>query len=205
MDQFRYALRKTAYAVEDVVSLDQAQRNCSVDGDEHDDTLVELIRQAIDYVEENTDASLLTTTWTMTFDAFPRRKWLYLPRWPLQSIDSIQYTDAAGDLQTLPAESIVARIDDHGRGRIALKQWADWPTVQNTPDAVQVVFKAGWTQAADVPNQWTRAMLMLIAWWFEQREAGVVGTSAAAVPLGVEALIASAATSDDFGDFDLCD
>ncbi|MFO0939830.1 MAG: hypothetical protein U0930_03605 [Pirellulales bacterium] len=46
---------------------------------------------------------------------------------------------------------------------------------------------------------------MLVAWWLEQREAGVLGISAVEAPIGVKDLLDSAATADDFGDFDLCD
>ncbi len=44
---------------------------------------------------------------------------------------------------------------------------------------------------------------MLTAWWFEQVSAGVVGITNTA-PLGVDDLLANAATVDDFDDFDLC-
>lgn len=202
MDPFRYALRRTEYACEDVISLDQARRNCSIDGDDHDDTLVELIHQALDHVEERTDCSLTTTTWSMTFDAFPTQCWLMLPRWPLQSVESITYTDAAGEEQTIDSSKFAVRIDDNGRGRLALKNWESWPATLSTPDAVTIAFKAGWTESAHVPPQWSRALLMLVAWWFEQREAGIVG-SAQTVPFGIEELIASAATVDDFSDIDL--
>lgn len=203
MDAYRYALRRTEYACEDVISLDQAKRNCAIDGDEHDDTLVELIHQALDHVEERTDCSLTTTTWEMTFDAFPRAKSLDLPRWPLQSVESVTYVDAAGELQTIDTAKFVVRKDDYGRGRLALKGWESWPTTQCTPDAVTIAFKAGWEESAHVPPQWSRALLMLVAWWFEQREAGVIGVQASTVPLGIDALLDSAATADDFDEFDL--
>ncbi|QDV26740.1 head-tail connector protein [Aureliella helgolandensis] len=204
MDRYRYGLRKTVYACEDVVTLDQARRNCSVDEDDHDETLADLIHQARDYVEERTNCSLTTTTWEMAIDAFPRAKWLSLPRWPLQSVESIAYTAADGSEATIAADQLAVRIDEHGRGRVALKKWAEWPATESTPDAVRITFKAGWTEPLAVPRQWTRAILMLISWWFEQREAAVLG-SATTVPLGVDALIDSASTADDFEDFDLCE
>ena len=202
-DRFNYALRLIEPPDEDVLSLEQARRNCSVDGDEHDEALVELIREARNYCEEQTDVCLLTATWEMTFDRFPKgAKPLELPRWPAQSIVSVLYTDPAGDEQEITAQSLVLRIDDLGRGRLARAAWQAWPVTLYTPDAVRIRFKAGWTQPEQVPAVWTRAQLMLVAWWLEQREAGVYG-SAAKAPIGVDDLLANAAAVDDFEDFEL--
>jgi uncharacterized phiE125 gp8 family phage protein len=206
IDRYRYALRKIEAATEEAVSLRQAQLNCSVDGDEHDEMLVDLIQQAREYIEEHTDVSLLTTRWAMTFDAFPRKaRWLYLPRWPAQSIAEVRYVAPDGSEQTIDSDDLVLRIDELGRGRLALKGWARWPSTMSTPDAVTIEFDAGWDSAPKVPPTWIRAMLMLITWWFEQREAAVIGTIVAKAPAAVDELIQSAATIDDFEDFDLCE
>lgn len=203
-DKYRYALRLVEPPTEDVISLDQARRNCSIDGDDHDEMLVELIQQARNYCEEQTDVCLLTATWQMTFDAFPcGAKPLELPRWPAQSIESVTYDDSAGEEQTIAAGDLKLRIDDLGRGRLAMAGWLNWPTTQDTPDAVRIQFKAGWLTPEAVPAVWTRAQLMLVAWWFEQREAGVLGTIASKAPIGVDDLLANAAAIDDFEDFDL--
>jgi uncharacterized phiE125 gp8 family phage protein len=205
VDPYRYSLRKLQPSLDDVVSLDQAKHNAALDGTEHDQAMVECLWQAREYIEQRTDCSLLATTWEITMDAFPKAKAIYLPRWPLQSIVEVNYVDTQGQSQAIPSEDLVLRLDDHGRGRFALRKWARWPAVDDTPDAVRVEFVAGWPSAVAVPPTFTRAMLMLSAWWFEQREAGIVGVSAIEAPLGIRELIDSMATSDDFGDFDLCD
>ncbi|QDV24390.1 head-tail connector protein [Aureliella helgolandensis] len=204
MDRYRYGIRKTAYADEDVVTLEKARANCSVDGDEHDDMLADLLEEARSYFEDRTGCSLTTTTWEMTIDAFPRSKWLNLPRWPLQSVESITYTAADGSEATIAAEEIAIRKGDDDRGRIALKDWAGWPETKATPDAVRISFKAGWADPQAVPRKWNRALLMLISWWFEQREGAILG-GANTVPLGIDALIDSAAAVGEFDSFDLCE
>jgi uncharacterized phiE125 gp8 family phage protein len=202
-DRYRYALRLIEPPSEDVISLEQARRNSSVDGDDHDEMLVELIQQARNYCEEQTDVCLLTATWEMTFDKFPcGSKPIELPRWPAQSIESVLYTDGAGDEQSIELDQLRLRIDDLGRGRLARAAWATWPITLDTPDAVKIQFKAGWLTPEAVPAVWTRAQLMLVSWWFEQREAGVYGQAARA-PIGVDDLLANAAAIDDFEDFDL--
>ncbi|MFO0939831.1 MAG: hypothetical protein U0930_03610 [Pirellulales bacterium] len=141
MDRFRYSLRKLSQSAEDVVSLDAARHNCAVDGTEHDQALVELLSQAREYCQSQTDVCLLTTTWEMTFDRFPRRsKYLYLPKWPLQSLIAVNYVDATGANQSIDLSEFTTRLDDHGRGRIARKNWAVWPTTAATPDAVKIQF-----------------------------------------------------------------
>lgn len=204
MDRFRFATRLITPPEEDVVSVDQARRNCSVDDTEHDETLAELIQQARNYCEENTDVCLLTTVWEITCDAFPAGAGpIVLPRWPLQGIVGVYYIDSAGDEQSIELADLSLRIDDLGRGRLSRVRWAAWPATLHTPDAVRIRFTAGWQTPEDVPAVWTRAQLMLIAWWFEQREAGVLGTIAAKAPIGIDDLIQSAATVDDFDEFEV--
>lgn len=205
MDRYRYGLNRIAPATGAVVTLEQAKHNCSIDDDDHDTVLADLIAQATDYCQERTDVSLLTETWQMTLDAFPRAKWIDIPRWPLQSIESVTYIDTNGDSREIAPEQFAVRIDHNGRGRVALKNWAAWPTTARTPDAVAITFRSGWPAAANVPPQWSRIVLMLVTWWFEQREAGVVGTITGQAPFGVEALLRSAAGVSDVDDFDLLD
>jgi uncharacterized phiE125 gp8 family phage protein len=203
-DQYRYALQRLTQPTEEAVSLEQARFNCAIDDSDSDQTLSELIRQAREYCEERTDAALLSCQWKMTFDHFPRcESWLMIPRWPLSSIDQVQYVSADGTLQEINPDSIVTRIDSQGRGRFALIDWANWPPTRVTPDAVRITFTAGWTSPSDVPATWQRAILMLVTWWYEQREAGVIGTITGTAPIGVDDLLASAAAVDDFDDFDL--
>ena len=203
VDKYRYSLRKLDQSIEDVVSIDAAKHNCSIDGDDHDEALGQLIQQAREYCEERTDCSLLTTTWEMTFDRFPCEAHLYLPRWPLQSVDSISYVDGAGATQTIASDQLSVRLDDHGRGRVARVGWLAWPGTKVTPDAVTVTFAAGWTSPELVPAMWSRAMLMLLTWWFEQREAAIIGSIVNEAPIGVKDLLDSVATADDFGEFEL--
>jgi uncharacterized phiE125 gp8 family phage protein len=203
VDRFRYSLQRLGQPAFEAVSLDQAKRNCRLDTADHDETIAELISEARRYCEERTDVCLIATPWEMTIDKFPERDWLYLPKWPAVSVQSVIYTDVADVSQTLDANTLVLRKDDHGRGRLARKDFQDWPQVRHTPDAVKIRYTAGWTSPVDVPEPWRRAILMLVAWWFEQAEAGIVGQAANKVPIGAEDLIDAAATIDDFGDFDL--
>lgn len=203
-DQFRYALQRLTQPSEEPISLEQARFNCSIEDSDNDDALLDLVRQSREYCEERTDAALIACQWKMTFDYFPRcSAWLTLPRWPLQAVDSIEYVNWDGTLATIDTDNVVVRKDSHGRGRIALVDWANWPSTRNTPDAVRVTFTAGYLSASEVPSTWQRALLMLVAWWFEQREAGVLGTIASTAPIGVDDLLAAAAAVDDFEEFDL--
>jgi uncharacterized phiE125 gp8 family phage protein len=203
-DKYRYALERLTQPSEEPVSLEQARFNCSIEDSESDEALVQLVRQAREYCEERTDAALMACQWKMVFDRFPvSMAWLTLPRWPLVRVDTLQYVASDGTLATITTDNIVVRKDSHGRGRIALIDWADWPTTRNTPDAVRITFTAGYEAPEDVPSTWQRAMLMLVTWWFEQREAGVLGTIASTAPIGVDDLLAAAAAVDDFDDFDL--
>ncbi len=119
IDRYRYSLRRITNPAIEAVSLDQAKRNARLDTSDHDETLTELIAEARRYCEERTDVCLITTQWELTMDAFPDRRWLYLPRWPIASVDSISYVQPDGSTTTLATNQVSLRRDDHGRGRIA--------------------------------------------------------------------------------------
>jgi uncharacterized phiE125 gp8 family phage protein len=180
------------------VSIQRARENSRVDGSDHDNTLKDNIEAATVWIQDQTDTALITSTWRWTLDRFPvRSKLLRLPRWPVQSIESIQYTDANGDTQTIAAEDIVLRLNN-GRARIALKQWKAWPATQLTPDAVRINFVAGFGDSPNsVPAAWQLPILLLVGHWFENREAVVIGTISSDLPMGVQAMVDTLRDPDD--------
>lgn len=122
--------------------------------------------------------ALLTQTWEMRIDRFPRR-YIEMPLPPLQSVVWIKYLDAAGVEQTLaPTEYVVDTGLQIGRIRPAYQTC--WPQTQPFEHAVRIQFKAGYGDtAADVPKVIKQAVKMLTLHWFYNR--GDVGTPTPAV------------------------
>ncbi len=199
MDQYRYALRQVAAPAGQPITVDVARRNSSIDGDEHDATFAELIQEATQFLEAQADVSLLPASWELTADCFPTTKWLYLPRWPLQTVTAINYR--AGDqVATVDLATLSIRRDDEGPGRIAIADWDGWPDTDSTPDAVQITFSSGFA-AGEIPGTWLRMVKGLVGFWFLHPE--LMATKAIHdLPVGLQAFLSAAATADVFDDFD---
>ncbi len=54
---------------------------------------------------------------------------------------------------------------------------------------IEIDYVAGFGEAADVPADLKRALLALVAHWFEHRDAVIVAGSGAVVPAGFDRLV----------------
>jgi len=144
------------------------------------------------YCERVTGKAFITQTLRLTRDCFPGWKEdneFRLPMPPLQTVTNIQYTDNAGVTQTVDSTSYVVDATSMP-GRITLAWGEVWPTdVLEQAATVKVNYVAGYGAATAVPQTIKQAMLMLIAHWFENREAAITGTIQTATEMAVSALL----------------
>ncbi len=174
------------------------------------DLIAGLIRTARRHLEKLSGRCFLTAGYTLTLDDFPgnyggsghwggwpngrartggQDAWtIRIPLAPLQGVSAITYTDLAGNQQTLPEE--VYDVDTASDpGRISLAQYQVWPVSRMRPGCVSVAFTAGYGDAAEsVPEEYTTAIAMLVAHWYEHR--GEDGNQLH-IPPAVEAMLAS--------------
>lgn len=131
--------------------------------------------------------ALVTQSWKQEFATFsdPMR----LPLGNLISVTSVKYYDTNNAQQTVSASVYGAYSDDIGP-YLALKRGQTWPSVYDRPDAIEVVWQAGYGAAAAVPSPLVRAVLLLAGHFYANREAVVLGDTATELPLTVSALIA---------------
>lgn len=108
-----------------------------------------------------------------------------LPRPPLVSVQTIQYRDDDGVLQTLASDQYVTH--PYREPAIVVPEWqVTWPSVRWLVDAVQVNYIAGYpvsgspsdeaAQQAAVPESVKLWMHARMATLFEQREQIIIGT-----------------------------
>lgn len=165
-----------------LVSLDEAKAQCRVDHSDDDDYLraiVEASYQALDGWDGWLGRALLTQSWEMRLDAFdctPMR----IPLPPLISLDSIKYVDANGTVQTIsaPAYEIVPGGTWHARLRPVYG--TSWPSPRCEEGCVRIGFTAGYGDPLKVPAPIRQAILLNIAWLYENREADMTELSLAA-------------------------
>lgn len=174
------------------VTLVEAKLHCKVDVTTDDDLITALIVAAREEIERRTWRALVTQTLELILSDWPSADRIELPRAPLQSITSVKYKDKDGNETTWPGANYLAGTDSVP-GVLALAWNASWPSVDLYPvEPIRIRFVAGYGLAASVPTSLKQAVLLLVAHWYEQREAGGDTVSEkAGIPFGVEALVRS--------------
>ncbi len=188
-----YGLSLVTAATEEPLRSAQVKRWCRIDTDDDDETVTELIAAARERAEIETGRQLITATWSLSLDYFPRY-WgdggvyyqnpagtgdpfaasldvlaVRLPRPPLQSLGSISYFDTAGVSQTLsPTLYQVDLTREPARVRPAYGQI--WPTTRLMMGATTFQYTAGYGGHAAVPPGIKLAMRLMIEAWYQNRE-----------------------------------
>ena len=152
------------------VTVAEVLRHLHLDGaTEHEDDLTDILRDAIDYVEAETDLALCVAKWRWTLDYFPCAT-LRLPIRPVLDA-SIRYRDTAGSWQTVNPTTY--RVDGLASPPVLrLQPLGTWPSTY--PDSwatVEITLTAGHNGLDQVPSQAKRAILLLAGHWFANREA----------------------------------
>lgn len=173
-----------------------------------EDTYIDaLVTAARLYVEEYTERKLITQTVTEYRDALPgdvdKRlpqqgrvsdaktsgvKFIELRATPVQSVSSVTTYDDA-DNGTVWASSNYRLSPGGQRSRLAPTGSAAWPTYTRNTDGIVIEYVAGYGAASDVPAPIVEAIKMLVAHWYENREAEVIGKIPTELKVGVDALL----------------
>jgi len=141
---------------EEPVTLAEAKSFCRIDGSDEDALVNALIAAARLQVESLTGRALITQTWRLTMACAPRLV----------------------ELPVIPVAALVAAPDG------AVLQ-GDAVLLVEPVDELTVDYTAGYGAAADVPGDLKQAVLTLVAYWYENRDAVTMP------PLGFDRLIAS--------------
>ncbi len=169
-----------------------AKSHLRVTVSDDDDLIDDFVSAARERMESDTRRAFITQSWELTLDSFPVSSdvAILLPRPPLQSVTSIEYLDTDGDEQTWASANW--REDKASEpARITPEYSKVYPTTRNVTGAVTITYKTGYgDSAASVPKAFRKAMLTLVAHWYENREAVVIGTITSSVPMTYEFMVA---------------
>lgn len=167
------------------VSLEEAKAQVRVTHDAEDAFIQSLIVAATRHVEKVLGLSLMTRTYRLTLDRFS--DYIELPRGPVQSVTAVGYIDESGDTQTA-ATSLYSTDLASSRQWIVRNSGSSWPTTLSGVNAVTVEYVAGYDELPGELADLKRAILLLVGWWFFNREAASE-KPAQEVPLAFDALI----------------
>lgn len=137
-----------------------------------------LLRAAQSHVERLTSTYLTPVTVDLRADGFPIGRYFELPRGPVTSVTSIKYRDSADTLVTW--DSANYRVVPNGLGSVVeLKDTASWPDAIYAIGAVEVRAVVGYADWNAVPRDVQTALMMLVASFWADREAGAVPAAVA--------------------------
>lgn len=155
------------------ITLVEAKAQARFTSSAEDTLFTDLISQAREFCESNTGLSLMPQTWELSLDGFKDEMRLQHP--PVTSITSIKYTDTDGVEQTLASTEYVLDAASDMKARVVLAVDKTWPDVYTGVNNVRIRYVAGYANAAAVPKQLKRWMLIHINDWFKTRESIVIG------------------------------
>jgi uncharacterized phiE125 gp8 family phage protein len=155
-----------------------------------DATANELIEEARQFIEDATGLALITQSWQLNLDHWPdggdvwwsgvrqgHRSIIHngagvidIPRWPMQSVTSVKTYDESGN-ETAVTVADTFDVDAQSTpARVALQRGATWPTAMRAVNAIEMVYVAGYGDAAtDVPAPLKRAVKQLAAQLYTSR------------------------------------
>ncbi|QKV18634.1 head-tail connector protein [Oricola thermophila] len=163
------------------VTLAQAKAHLRVTSDTEDDAISALVIAATQYLERDTGQALIDQTWRAYFDCPPDDCVLQLLRAPVRRIVAVTVYDGAGNPAVLDGSDYFVNLVT----RPARLRLADGITASMRANGIEVDFEAGYgATGVDVPDMLKRAVLVLVAHWYEFR--GVY--DAADQPVSVPAL-----------------
>lgn len=146
------------------LTLTEVKKHLEIDDDdsEHNTQLESMIDEACEQWESDTDSICMQRTLRITTNEFYDD--FKLPQRPITSITSLKYYDLNNVQQTLA--TTVYGFDVANRS-IRLKTNQSIPTFTPRWDAFEITYVAGHATAASIPALWKRAMLLLIAYYFD--------------------------------------
>lgn len=188
----QWSIKRTLQVESEPVTLTEARTYMRINSDDtSQDTHIEqvLIPAARQYVEEFTGRQLLTATWRLRLQCFP--KVILLPYPPLLAVSSITYLDTAGTSQTLSSSNYTVWTDLEP-GQIQEAYGYYWPAVRDgEPTSITIVYTSGYgTTATDVPKDFKRAILCVVADMYEFRESTVTGTIKVNLDVALDRILA---------------
>ena len=171
---------------EEPVSLVEAKAFLKVDDAAEDGLITTLIGAARLHVEGVTGRALLAQSWRVVLDDWPGDRQVKLPVTPFMPVTKITAYDVAGAGHDIPLAQFLREPD-----RLLLPVTVSGMPVLRERQGIEVDYVAGFgTEPDDVPADILQALLALVGYWHEHRDAVIVAGSGAIVPSGFDRMVA---------------
>ena len=188
-----YAISGVTRAVgtKDPLTLEEAKAHLKPDGADDDELIKAMIAAVAGSVEDVQARVFRKGTIELWLPGWPESGVIRIPRFPLVSVDAVEYLKAGEVGWTTYPASNYRVLTDRTPPRIVLKKDARWPTASlEAGDAVRVSFTAGY-EDGKVPEKAKQTIRLLLGHWYENRGAVELGTAAITIPDSYRALVLS--------------
>jgi uncharacterized phiE125 gp8 family phage protein len=150
-----------------------------------------LIAEARQMIEQITGLAFISQSWRLSIDRWPggQEAWwdgvrqmsinqLYapsyitsveLPRWPLASVTSVTVYDEDSNSSAVTVGTTFDVDTYQTPGRMTLKRGSTWPIALRANNAIEIIYVAGYANAAAVPAILKRAIKQLAAFLYTNR------------------------------------
>jgi uncharacterized phiE125 gp8 family phage protein len=179
--------RTTAPAVEPVTVAD-AKAQLRIGHDSEDDLVAGLIRAAREEVEAQAGVAMISQNWRLALDRWPRFGRVALLLHPVAEILSVTVYGTEGEASLVDPSTYEVDL----ASRPARLYFATRPDPDRIMNGIEIDFSAGFgVDAQNVPERLKRAILVLVAHWYEFRADFGVGDQPVSIPPEFDRLIAS--------------
>ncbi len=174
-DDVKYSLAVVTPPALDPVTVDEAKQQCQIFHDDEDTWFEDKISAARELCETFVKRAFIGTVLRLKTRQFPQE--FYLPRPRLIRVQSLKYYDSAGVQQTISSSNYIVDTDSEPGIIVPISTYS-WPSAQDRPGGVEVVYDAGYgsldgndvvSTADDVPSGIKDAILMTVAQWYVHR------------------------------------
>lgn len=180
-------LYRTVDPAGEPVTLADAKAQLRVAHESEDALISGLIKAARAEVEAQTGMALIDQSWRLAMDAWPHDGLVRLRRHPVKEILSVTVYGEEGEAAVLDPASYEADL----LSRPARLHFTSPPAPERRLNGIEVDFIAGFGEAGtDVPDLLKRAVLVLVAHWYEFRAVFGAKDQPVSIPPGFDRLIA---------------
>lgn len=170
------------------ITLSEAKAHLRVESDHEDSLILDLIKVARQELERQTGLCLIDQSWRLFLDHWPPCGSIDLPFRPVKEISEVRIFNREGNAKTLAPTDYV--LDAYGNEPKLHIQKVAIPTQQHNGIEIDLICGFGGT-GSDVPDILKRAILILVAHWFEFRGTYTPNDQPVSIPPLFDRLIAS--------------
>lgn len=181
-------LLRTVDPASEPVTLVEVKTHLRLAHDSEDELLTGLIRAARGDVERATGVAMIQQSWRLVRDDWPREDRVVLMRHPVREVLSVTLFGSEGEASVMdPSDYLLDSVS-----RPARLHFERRPERLRAMNGIEIDFTAGFGEAGtDVPDLLRRAVVMLVAHWYEFRANVAPSQQPVSYPAGYERLIAS--------------